>query len=159
MKLTEKERRIFLRCAGDIISHELVQSMNGYIQHGRVSCLQHSLSVAYCSFWLCRRLRLRFNMRSLIRGALLHDFFLYDWHKAGGSHGLHGFTHPTTALLNAKKHFRLNKTEQDIIHNHMWPLTIYRLPHCRETLAVCVMDKYCSLAETFRCASLLPACP
>lgn len=157
MRLTQEERDYFDTCAKEILSSEAVQSMRGFVQHGRVSCLEHSLAVAYYSYWLCRRLHLRVDGRSLIRGALLHDFFLYDWHKAGRQYGLHGFTHPTTALRNARRHFSLNPREEDIIENHMWPLTIRRLPRCRETFAVCAVDKWRSLAETFRLARPIPS--
>ena len=159
MKLTLEERAYFAECARDILENEWVQSMEQFPQHGRISCLEHCVSVAYYSYWLCRRLRARVDTRSLIRGALLHDFFLYDWHKAGMSGGLHGFTHPATALQNACRHFALNDTEKDIILNHMWPLTIRRLPKCRETLAVCAVDKWRCLAETFRLARPVPALP
>ena len=36
---------------------------------------------------------------------------------------LHGFRHPATALRNARKHFALNKVEENVIISHMWPLT------------------------------------
>lgn len=156
MRLTQQEQLYFATCAREILASDAVQSMRDFVQHGQISCLDHSLAVAYYSYWLCRRLHLRMDWRSLIRGALLHDFFLYDWHTAGLKHGLHGFTHPRTALRNARRHFPLNRREEDIIENHMWPLTIHRLPRCRETLAICVVDKWRSLAETFRLARPLP---
>ena len=79
--------------------------MDRYVQHANVSCLNHCLSVAYTSYWVCERLGLSVDRRSLIRGALLHDFFLYDWHEKSGRKGLHGFTHPRTALENAQRRF------------------------------------------------------
>ena len=152
MKLTSEERERFIACVRELLENEHVRSMDRFIQHGRVSCLEHCVSVAYYSYWLCRRLRMRIDDRSLIRGALLHDFFLYDWHTAGTQYGLHGFTHPRTALGNAQQHFSLNETEKDIILDHMWPLTISRFPKRRETHIVCLIDKWRSLAETFRLA-------
>ena len=80
MKLTRDEHLYFNACAKALLACPEVQSMSAFTQHGRVSCLEHSLSVAYYSYWLCRRLRLRVDGESLIRGALLHDFFLYDRH-------------------------------------------------------------------------------
>lgn len=82
MRLTRNEHLYFDTCAKAVLACPEVQSMRAFIQHGRVSCLEHSLSVAYYSYWLCRRLHLRVDGDSLIRGALLHDFFLYDWHTA-----------------------------------------------------------------------------
>ena len=159
MKLTRDEHLYFNACAKALLACPDVQSMSAFTQHGRVSCLEHSLSVAYYSYWLCRRLRLRVDGESLIRGALLHDFFLYDWHTVGRQYGLYGFTHPATALKNARQRFRLSHKAENVIASHMWPLTLRRLPRCKEAAAVCLIDKCCSLAETFRLAKPIPALP
>ena len=55
---------------------------------------------------MAQRLRLRVDMESLIRGALLHDYFLYDWHDGEKEHNLHGFRHAERALRNAERIFR-----------------------------------------------------
>lgn len=123
--------------------------METFVQHADVSCLEHSLSVAYVSFWLCEKLNLRVDCKSMIRGAVLHDFFLYDWHQKSDRKGLHGFTHPRTALRNAEREFPLNDREKNIILRHMWPLTPVP-PRCREAVIVSMADKYCSLMETLR---------
>lgn len=68
------------------------------MQHGRTSCFTHSVAVAYVSLLLARRLNLRLDERSLVRGALLHDYFLYDWHVPDASHRLHGVRHARRAL-------------------------------------------------------------
>ena len=79
----------------------------------------------------------------------LHDFFLYDWRTGTDHEGAHAFTHPETALSNAIEHFEINEKEADIILNHMWPLTITKMPSCKESFLVSAMDKYCSLKENF----------
>lgn len=118
------------------------------IQHGDTSVLLHCIAVAYFSLWLAQRLHLRCDQDSLVRGALLHDYFLYDWHVPDESHRLHGFHHAATALKNAEADFSLTPTEQDIIRHHMFPLTP-QPPRCREALLVCMVDKGCGLYETF----------
>ena len=82
-----------------IIGHPEFQSMSKYRHHGNVNCLTHSLRVAEMAFSLA----LRFNADPVttVRGALLHDFYLYDWHDKDKTHSLHGFKHPKTALKNA----------------------------------------------------------
>ena len=50
---------------------------------------------------LDQKWKLNCDKGSLVRGALLHDYFLYDWHQPHKEYGLHGFTHPSTALRNA----------------------------------------------------------
>ena len=122
-----------------------------YIQHGNTSCLLHSIAVAYFSYRTARLLRgiAAFHERDLIRGALLHDYFLYDWHIPDPSHRLHGFRHPVRALENAQRAFALSDIERDIIRKHMFPLTP-ALPRYRESLLVSAVDKVCSVYECFR---------
>jgi uncharacterized protein len=103
--------------------------------------------VSYNSYLVCRVLGL--DYQSAARGGLLHDFFLYDWHITKHEEGLHGFTHPGTALKNANKKFSLNKIEKDIIEKHMWPLTI-RFPKYKESFIVSFVDKYCSVIEIIK---------
>ena len=120
-----------------------------YIQHGDTSCLLHMIAVAYYSAKIADMLRLdKRKRKSLIIGALLHDYFLYDWHKERKGKHIHGFTHPAEALKNASEDFELNAVEADIIRKHMFPLTVIP-PRYIESWIVCFVDKACSLYETF----------
>ena len=121
-----------------------------YVQHGDVSVYEHVLAVAQASCriadWLERR-GVRVERSSLVRGALLHDYFLYDWHVADPSHRLHGFRHPFTALRNADRDYVLTPRERTIIVRHMFPLVPIP-PTCREAWIVCGADKLVALRET-----------
>ena len=136
MELTSEDIEILVGTANALLRSPEVRRMNGFLQHGRTSCLQHSLAVAYVSLCLRRLLHMRADRYSLVRGALLHDFFLYDWHEKHAGHNLHGWTHPATALRNARQRFALNTVEQNIISSHMWPFTLRRLPRSREAMLV-----------------------
>ena len=117
-----------------------------YAQHGGITVYDHCVSVARTALRVARRLPGRFDPPSLVRGALLHDYFLYDWHHHDEK--WHGFTHPYEAARNAKRDFDLTDTEEDIIKSHMWPLTPLTVPKTREAMLVCIADKICSLRET-----------
>ena len=119
-----------------------------YSQHGSTSVYEHSIHVACTSLSITKKLPFKVDTESLLRGALLHDYFLYDWHEKDKSHRLHGFFHPGKALQNAREDFSLTKTEKNIILRHMFPLTPIP-PACREAWIVCLADKYCALKETF----------
>ena len=149
MKLTAKEQSFFLRLLIKVAAGTELLRMDAYIQHGDTSTLWHSIAVAYFSFLLARRLRLHCQWRSLICGALLHDYFLYDWHIPVKGRRFHGFTHPGEALQNARRDWQVDAIQRDIIMKHMFPLTP-RPPRFRESGLVCLVDKGCSLAETFR---------
>ena len=135
----------YLDCISDLIQNEKVKSMKNYIQHGEINCLEHCLYVSYCSYLLCREFGL--DYRSAARGGLLHDFFLYDWHKGNPPEGLHAFQHPYIAFQNASRYFILNPLEREIICRHMWPVTIIP-PRYREAYIVLLVDKYCAFMET-----------
>lgn len=153
MRLKDKSERqaelteLLQRYAAVTLQSGQVQAMRGYIQHGDTSTLDHSIAVAYYSLMLDQRWKLGCDLSSLVRGALLHDYFLYDWHLPHREYGLHGFTHPSTALRNAAQDFNLNPIERNIIARHMFPL-IPVPPRYRESMVVCLADKYCSLNET-----------
>lgn len=134
---------------GDILASRGMRLSRGFLQHGRVSVFRHSLGVALMSVKLSRGLRLRVDERALVRGALLHDYFLYDWHDPDPSHKWHGFRHPATALRNARRDFDLSPVEENMIASHMFPM-VPRLPRYRESVILCLADKLCAARETLR---------
>lgn len=155
MYLNKIEKDQFISYIRDIVLTQQFQETKNYCQHGDTSTFTHCIVVSCYSYWLSLRLPLRYDRKSIIRGALLHDFYLYDWHIPNKSHRLHGFSHAGAALENANQYFELNQTEKDIIKCHMWPLNLTKVPRNREALLVCLVDKFCSFAETFH-IPLLP---
>lgn len=131
------------------VDNEYILSMKKYIQHGKTNTYQHSMNVANLSYKISKFLKLNINMEDMLTGAILHDFYLYDWHKRSLKNGLHGYNHSKIALDNANKHFNINKKIQNIVLSHMWPLNITKLPLSKEAWIVCLSDKICSIKETF----------
>ena len=124
-------------------------SMKKNIQHGTTNCILHSIAVTHFSLMVASRLHIKVNYNSLVFGALLHDYFLYDWHEKDNCHKWHGFRHPGFALKNAQKKWDLNEIEKDVIKKHMFPLTLFHVPKYIESLIVCLVDKVCATYETF----------
>ena len=137
----------FYEAINDIYEHEEFLKLKEFFHHNS-SIYEHVEDVAYFSYRICKYLKL--DHRSAARGALLHDFFLYDWRN----HDLpdlprkkyHGIEHPAIAVANAKKHFTINEIEEDIIKKHMWPLTLIP-PKYKESFIVSFADKYLSSKE------------
>ena len=149
IEMKKVNESFFLMILDNVASGSRIYAENAFIQHGAVSCLLHSIAVAYYSYKIAKLFSRWFaDDKSLIRGALLHDYFLYDWHIPDKKHRLHGFRHPKTALLNAREDFELTPMEEDIVKNHMFPLTVLP-PKYKETLLVCMVDKACSVYEFF----------
>lgn len=143
-------QRELKEAAPDILNSDNFISTKGHIQHGDMTVNQHCVNVAKLSMAISDRLHIKCNRKEMIRGALLHDYFLYDWHigDARKPQNLHGFYHPGIALQNASKEYDLTARERDIISKHMWPLTLTKVPRCREAWIVTTADKWCSLLET-----------
>ena len=141
-------RRLIARYGKDILSSPGMQAEKGFIQHGSISVYEHSIHVVYCSLALAAIFRLRVDQKAIVRGGLLHDYFLYDWHIPSPTHRLHGFRHANCALRNAAGEFSLTPIEQDIIARHMFPLNI-KPPKYRESIFVCIADKCCAICEIF----------
>ncbi len=153
LEANEEYKSIIRKHGQDILKSEEYIKLKSFIQHGNVTVYEHCLHVALCAIKLGRVLGVHCKERELVRGALLHDYFLYDWHNSeapGNIHPkLHGFYHPGIALRNATRDFVLSEREKDIIRKHMWPLTI-NPPRCREAWIVCIADKYSSTLETLK---------
>ena len=152
-RLYERHKRIHAllkKHASDILDSENFRMTQGHIQHGTMTVHHHVMDVARYSLLLNSKLGLGCNKHDLIRGALLHDYFLYDWHDKSylpQRRRLHGFWHPGIALRNAEKEYQLSDRQREIIRKHMWPLSVVP-PTCREAWVVTAADKYCSLMET-----------
>lgn len=148
----QKELLLILKeHASDILCSEKFKETRNHIQHGSIAVHRHCMDVARQSLKISRALHIPVNEREMVRGALLHDYFLYDWHDTSRENYQfwHGFYHPGIALSNAERDFDLSQTERDIIKKHMWPLTVVP-PKCKEAWVVTMADKYCSTLETLK---------
>ena len=143
----------------DVVMKELektgrMECMKQCIQHGDISVYEHCVRVAVMSLVIAELFKITVDRRSLIVGALLHDYFLYDWHEKDDSHKWHGFFHPSRALENANEDYELNERQKNIILRHMFPLNKIP-PKYLEGWIVTMADKYVSL-EVFKDIRKLP---
>ncbi|AEJ19161.1 hypothetical protein Spica_1012 [Gracilinema caldarium DSM 7334] len=138
---------VFYKLAEPIFLSRNFQHLRDIVHHD-ASIADHTVSVAYHSFVIAHAMGLRKHIKELVRGALLHDYFFYDWRYARPRNGkLHGFEHPNEALENARSDFgHLTAIEEDCIRRHMFPLTPVP-PVYFESILVCLVDKVVALAE------------
>ncbi len=135
----------FLKIAGPVLECPAVARLSQYNHHNGKTRLDHVKEVAWVSFIWGKRFSL--DCRAIVRGALLHDLFFYDWLREGPR--LHGFRHHNIALENARQVIALRPKEIDIIKKHMWPLTLIP-PRYPESFIVCIVDTFCSLTDYMR---------
>ena len=142
----ERAERLVERFGKKILASDGMKIEKKLTQHGDVSVYQHSLNVARMCIRIAGALPIKVHVGSLIRGALLHDYFLYDWHEPG--HTAHATMHPVFALDKAREDFDLSPLEATAIAAHLGPLPPTRIPASAEAWLICAADKWCSLAET-----------
>ncbi len=133
----------------EILKNKNFEKEKQFIQHGTITVYEHSINVAILCLKIAKITKIPVDQKSLIRGALLHDYFLYDWHEKDKTHRLHGFTHAKTALKNAEKDYKLTKIEKNMIYCHMFPLNL-RIPKYRESAILCIADKIVATIETIK---------
>ena len=134
----------FVNMVDDLLDSDQVQSMTRLNHHGKVTCFDHSLFVAYLSFRAARFLKL--DYRAAARGGLLHDLYLYNNRDKSAHPGWQCFDHPVAAWRNAKAITTLSPKEENIILSHMWPFSKYG-PRSKEALLVNAVDTFCAAVE------------
>ncbi len=137
----------FLSVAHKVISNDEYMSMKTFVAHGCYSVYDHCLRVAIYSYSYAKNKNLDVDYESLIIGALLHDYYLYDWHHAHEGHRLHGFRHPFIALMKARRSYKLNPKVCNMIRSHMFPLTFWTIPLSKEAWILQKADKKCAMLE------------
>ncbi len=142
-----KINREFYQLIKDIVRSEEFRKMKNFRHHIKCSAYSHSIKVAYLCYRHHKRFGTKIELHAFVRGALLHDYYLYDWHEKDPSHKFHGFTHPKKALQNAKKSYPdLTETEIDMIERHMFPLTLLP-PKTRGGWLLCFYDKVATVSD------------
>jgi uncharacterized protein len=152
MKLTKQEIEEINSYLKEYLEHPEVKKMAEFVAHGKKSVLKHCYDVTAAAYMINKKLKLNADLKTLLVGGLLHDFYLYDWHGRPLSTDIfkmHGFTHPGEARDNAVKYFNIDEDTQKVIESHMWPLTLRSFPSSKEAMIICMADKYCALKETF----------
>lgn len=136
--------REFCQTTQELLSSDPVRMMGRWRHHGRITCLDHSLFVAYISFRCARVLHL--DWTAAARGGLLHDLYLYDSKDKSAHPGWQCFDHPRAAARNAEALTQLSDKERNIILSHMWPLG-GAMPRSIEALLVDLVDTICAGLE------------
>lgn len=117
------------------------------LNHHSTTRYNHSLKVSYYSYRIAKFLKLKHD--DVARAGLLHDFYLesiYDCPTVKEKIKLFTVQHPLDAVEQSKLNFSINKSEEDIIKGHMFPLD-YKYPKSPEGWVVNLVDKCVSVKE------------
>lgn len=143
----EEMTRQFHAAMQKITREPAIQVLKSIPQHKGNTTFRHCVYVAQMAFRIALRMHWQIDAASLVRGAFLHDYYLYDTETMPYSDYQHAILHPKLALEKASKLFNLNEKEKNLILSHMWPIPFSPLPRCKEAWLVCLADKICAFRE------------
>ncbi|MBR5619767.1 MAG: HD domain-containing protein [Clostridia bacterium] len=135
----------FVRYTRDLLCDPLVESMKQYRHHGDTSTHYHSVFVAYSVCKMCTDLH-AWDARDIVRAALLHDFYLYEWYTEKHDEN-HIWYHPKESVKNIEAHFGpMRGVQRNMILAHMFPLC-KELPHSSGAWMLTLADKRCACED------------
>ena len=143
----DQELSLFQDYVAEIAAQPEIQPMKETPQHKGGTSFEHCVNVAFMSYRLAKKLGWNADLKSLARGAMLHDFYLYDTETMPYSDYRHSLLHPKLSLKNAENVYTLNDVERNIILSHMWPIPGAPLPRSREAWLVNAADTLCAWQE------------
>ena len=67
--LSKENEKVFREILTEVCKNSRFLSSSQFMQHGSTSVFRHSVAVAYVSFYIAEKYRIRVNCHALIRGA------------------------------------------------------------------------------------------
>lgn len=147
MKITEEEKKRLEDIYQAFLHDEKILRMEEISMHRGSNCYEHSFKVAKKAIKKSLN-RKGVNLDVVLLGAILHDYYLYDWRKDRSKLKKHGKNHPEIAIKNAIKDFDISEEVKKVIKSHMWPLNIKDYPKSKEAKIVSISDKLVTIGES-----------
>ena len=149
MNIKEKERIRLEEIYQTFLNDEKIKKMKNIRMHRGSNCYEHSFKVAKKAIRVANRsTHKNLKYEVILIGAILHDYYLYDWREDKKKRKRHGRNHPLIASENAAKDFKISNDVRKIIETHMWPINMRLYPKTREAKIVSICDKAVSLGES-----------
>lgn len=145
--MTKEEIQDYQKLYESLYSDPRIKRLEEIQQHRGSNTYYHVLKVTRKAYQYAKHCKRRINFVDLITGAMLHDYFLYDWRKDRSKLKRHGHRHPKIAKANAIRDFGVNKKVQNIIVSHMWPINCFIFHTSLEGHLVSLADKSVSIRE------------
>ena len=149
--MTKKQQEELNSLVQDIVDNKRFNKLKKELHHG-ITRYEHSMRVARWTYKVCQLLKMN-QKDDVTRAALLHDFYINeDLVSNNGTSKLR--EHPSVALENSKKYFKVTDIQADIIKTHMFPCN-FDIPKYKESWLVSGVDKAVSTYEMLRFKSAL----
>ena len=148
MKLTEEEKAHLETIYQSFLHDEKILKMKEIRMHRGSNCYEHSFKVAKHAMKIALRgHKKNLNLKSLLIGAILHDYYLYDWREDRSKLKKHSKRHPYIAAKNAERDFDISPEIKKIIETHMWPFNFKDFPKSKEARIVAIADNNIATCE------------
>ena len=148
MKIKDEEKKELEEIYQAFRCDERLVKMMEIPMHRGSNCYIHSFKVAKTAIRRALRHR-KADLRTILVGAILHDYYLYDWRVDRSKMKHHLSTHPYTAAENAERDFGIPESVKKVIHSHMWPVNLLDFPKTKEARIISLADKHIFLQEIF----------
>lgn len=148
MKITDEEKKELEDIYQSLLHDEKILKMMDISMHRGSNCYIHSFKVAKTAIRRALRHR-KCNLHTILVGAILHDYYLYDWRVDHSKMKHHLSSHPYTAAENAERDFGIHEPVKKVIHSHMWPVNFFDFPKTKEARIISLADKHIYLQEIF----------
>ena len=140
MEITDKEKEELETIYQSFLHDERILKMKDIPMHRGSNCYIHSFRVTKLAIKNALK-KDNVDLKTLLLGAILHDYYLYDWRIEKGKSLMHCKNHPDVSINNAIRDFDIPKKVQEIIRRHMWPWNIDLVPNTIEAKLVSAADK------------------
>ncbi len=148
MNINNKEKLELEEIYSSLFKDERILKMQTIPMHRGSNCYIHSFKVAKLA--VKRGLRHKnVNLKTLLLGSILHDYYLYDWRIEKDKRMSHCKKHPEVSINNASRDFNIEDDVKDIIRRHMWPFNITLFPDTKEARILTLADKSIFWKEVF----------
>lgn len=146
MKISNEEKERLENIYQTFLNDKKIKKMKDIPMHRGSNCYEHSFKVA--KYAIKKALRYKeVNLEVVLIGAILHDYYLYDWRTDSSKKKGHAKNHQIIASENASRDFMISNKVKKVIESHMWPLNIKNFPNTKEARIVSLSDKHVALLE------------
>ena len=140
MNITDEQKKELEDVYQSFLHDERILKMKEISMHRGSNCYIHSFKVAKLAIKraLCHK---KGNLEIILLGAILHDYYLYDWRVDRSKMKSHLSSHPYTAAENAERDFGIHEPIKKVIQSHMWPVNFRDFPKTKEARIISNADK------------------
>jgi len=149
MKITTEQKKQLEEIYQTLLNDDKVKQMKEIPMHRGSNCYEHCFMVAKRAIKRSQKFyNKKVKLEVVLIGAILHDYYLYDWRKDRSKLKHHGTTHQYVASANATRDFNISPEVKKVIEAHMWPMNFKEFPNTKEARIVSWSDKAIAIKQS-----------